>query len=38
VHDDFLERAHRAKSTNTIEVEPVAHVRSMTCLAVCVKW
>ena len=36
-HDDFLERAHRAKSTNTIDVEPLAHVRSMTCLTGCVK-
>ena len=36
-HNDFLERAHRAKSTNTIDVEPLAHVRSMTCLTGCVK-
>jgi hypothetical protein len=36
-HNDFLERAHRAKSTNTIDIEPLAHVRSMTCLTGCVK-
>ena len=36
--DHLLERAHRAKSANTIDVELDAHGRSMTCLTGSVKW
>jgi len=36
--DQIFERAHCAKSTNTIDVELDAHGLSMTCLTGSVKW